>query len=95
MMDRSRAAAFEAAYPDRLVATCSRDQAVILAPFDHHRVRVGGRDGVMLTYEWLLADACEPLLLTVVPHHAAAHPPAPPEIQSVIDQLAFRPPVAG
>lgn len=94
-MDRSRAAAFEAAYPDRLVAACSRDQAAILASFDHHRVWVGGRDGVMLTYEWLLEDASEPLLLTVVPRHAAAHPPAPPEIQAVIDQLTFAPPEAG
>lgn len=79
-------------YPDQAQAWCSRDQAERLVSFDHHRVRVGGRQGVMLTYHWLpLETAVEPLLLTVVFHYAEQHPPAPPEVQVIIDQLTFTP----
>jgi hypothetical protein len=71
----------------------SQAQAVRLVDYDHHRVWVGGKLGVMLTYHWLpLDEATEPLALTVVfpPVSVAnAHPAAPEEVQALVDRLAF------
>jgi hypothetical protein len=80
----------EEAYPDRLVADCTPAQALRLAPFDHHRVVVGGRPGVLLTYDWPPVDAAPgPVRLRVVFHYALRHPPAPAAVQAVVDELTF------
>lgn len=82
---------FNQIYPDQAVAVCSRAQAEQLVAYDHHVVRVHGRPGVMLTYEWMpLEEPAGPFLLTVVFHHADKHPPAPQEIQSLVDELTFQ-----
>jgi hypothetical protein len=83
---------FETTYPDQLIAVCTRAQAELLSAYDHHTVRVQGQLGVLLTYPWWpVEDASEPFLLTIVFHYAQQHPPAPPAIQAVIDQLTFEP----
>ena len=77
--------------PDQAAALCTREQAERLAMYDHHVVQVGGRDGVMLTYEWMPVEEHRgPFLLTVVFHRVQGHPPAPPEVQSIVDGLHFR-----
>lgn len=70
-------------------ALCTPEQVEQLIRYDHHRVNVGGRPGVMLTYHWMSEDAAEPFMLHVVFQYAEKHPPAPPEIQAIIDQLRF------
>jgi len=71
-------------------AVCTRDQAAQIVNYDHHRVRVDGRLAVMLTYHWMpLEEAAEPLILRAVFQYAEKHPPAPPEVQTIIDQLHF------
>lgn len=78
-------------YPDQAVAVCTREQAEQLVNYDHHVVRVNGRPGVMLTYEWMpLEGQAGPFVLTVVFHHVDRHPPAPAPIQSLVDGLTFR-----
>lgn len=73
-----------------LVAICTRDQAAQIVNYDHHRVRVDGRLVVMLTYHWMpLEEAAEPLILRAVFQYAEKHPPAPLEVQTIIDQLHF------
>jgi hypothetical protein len=76
-----------------VTAPVSRAQAARLVGYDHHRVRVGARLGVLLTYHWLpLDDTPEPLALMVVfpPLPVAlAHPAAPEQIQALINQLVF------
>lgn len=72
------------------IAICTRDQAVQIVNYDHHRVRVDGRLAVMLTYHWMpLEDTPEPLTLRAVFQYADKHPAAPPEVQAIIDQLHF------
>lgn len=74
----------------RALAGCTPAQARILRPFDHHRVRVEDRSGVMLTYDWPLADESrDQYELVVVFAYADRHPAAPPHVQAVIDQLHF------
>ena len=69
--------------PDQAIAICTRQQAEQLVDYDHHRVTVLGRAGVLLTYEWMpIEEHVGPFVLTVVFHHADAHPPAPDEIQA-------------
>ena len=59
--------------------------------YDHHVVLVDGRPGVMLTYEWMpVEEHSGPFVLTVVFHYAENHPPAPPEIQAVVNALRFQ-----
>ncbi len=74
-------------------AECSREQAEQLIRYDHHRVRVGGRLAILLTYQWMetgIENVEEPLRLRVVFHSAASqHPPAPPDIQALVDGLRF------
>ncbi len=75
------------------MAPVSHEQAARLVNYDHHRVRVGTKLGVLLTYHWLpLEDVAEPLALTVVFPPVSvvlAHPPAPEQIQTLIDQLPW------
>jgi hypothetical protein len=71
------------------VAECTANQANELINYDHHRVVINGCDAVMLTYHWR-EDLQEPLLVKAVFEYAELHPPAPPEVQAVIDQLQFR-----
>ncbi len=93
-------------YPHTVVANCTRVQAELLIRYDHHRVRVGDRWGIMITYPWMtLESIAEPLtvrvLLNPAPRHARSedevrsiifkHPLAPNEVQAVIDALDFRP----
>lgn len=98
--------------PADLAALCTRAQAERLAPYDHHRVRVQGRWGILLTYHWAesgdaigVAGALEPrqVLISLDPGRSHgltperiralihAHPPAPAEIQALVDTLAFQP----
>ena len=87
------------------VAVCTRAQAEILVRFDHHRVKVANRWGIMITYPWMpLEETQEPLLVTVIfnpaPKHLPSpeqiravvfkHPLAPVEVQDIIDQLQFQ-----
>lgn len=72
------------------VARCSQAQLLVLYPYDHHSVVVEGKAGVMLTYYLLENEGrLEPDELVVVFEHARHHPPAPPEVQQVIDELKF------
>ena len=82
---------FNQVYPNQAVAICTREQAAQLVDYDHHVVRVDGRNGVMLTYEWMpLEEHTGPFVLTVVFHYADKHPQSPAEIQAVIDSLRFQ-----
>lgn len=89
---------------EKLLARCSRPQAEILVQYDHHRVRVSGRWGIMITYHWMpLEDAVEPLVVEVIFNPSRKHlktdeqvraqifnhPLAPDTVQVVIDQLHF------
>jgi hypothetical protein len=78
-------------FPDMLVAVCSREQAEQIILYDHHVVVANGDlPGVMITYHWMpLEEAEDPLILMLIPAHVDVHPPAPPEIQAIIDQLMF------
>jgi hypothetical protein len=77
---------------EQLFAACTCEQAEQLVGYDHHRVWVEGRAGILLTYHWMpLEEATEPLLLKVVFHKSASqHPAAPPDIQRLINQVQFR-----
>ena len=45
----------------------------------------------MLTYEWMpLEEHTRPFVLTVVFQYAEKHPPAPDEIQAIVDGLSFQ-----
>ena len=82
---------FNQIYPNQAVAICTREQAEQLVNYDHHVVRVNGRDGVLLTFNWMpLEEHTGPFVLTVVFHHAEKHPRAPAEIQSLVDGLTFQ-----
>jgi hypothetical protein len=90
---------------DQAVAECTRAQAETLVRFDHHRVRVADRWGIMITFPWMpLEEAQEPFLLKVIFNPAPTylstpdevftivikHPQAPEEVQNIIDKLAFQ-----
>jgi len=90
--------------PNCLEALCTRSQAEFLAAFDHHRVVVNERWGILITHHlWPLAEATEPFKLKVILNPAAKHstaesrirsvvmkhPSAPDAVQAVIDQMAF------
>ena len=82
---------FNRIHPNQAVAVCTREQAETLAKYDHHTVRVNGRPGVMLTYDWIPPEEHSgPFVLTVVFHYVEKHPPAPEAIQAVVDQLKFQ-----
>lgn len=78
-------------HPHQAIAICTRQQADQLVRYDHHVVRVDGRPGVMLTYPWMpVEEHAGPFVLTVVFQYAEKHPPAPEEIQSLVDGLHFQ-----
>ena len=78
-------------YPNQAVAICTREQAEQLVNYDHHVVKVNGRLGVMLTYDWMpVEEHAGPFVLTVVFHHAEKHPRAPEEIQAIVEGLKFQ-----
>ncbi|MFT3764029.1 MAG: hypothetical protein QM820_00665 [Minicystis sp.] len=96
--------------PIRAVATCNRRQAEALESFDHHRVIVDELWGILLTYHWMPIEEAPPPWVAIVVFHpapshvtaeahvraiVAKHPPAPPGVQAIIDQLEFRPPEPG
>ena len=85
--------------PARVSAACPDEDALdTLTGFDHHVVAVGGVLGILIMYE-------EPGRAIVVFHPAPAHlateaevrtvirkhPAAPPEVQAIVDGLAFAP----
>ena len=87
----SRPSNFNQIYPGQAIAICTREQAEQLMNYEHHVVDVNGRAGVMLTYEWMpLEEHTGPFVLTVVFHHAEKHPPAPENIQAIVDGLRFQ-----
>ena len=87
----SRPSNFNQIYPYQAIAICPPEQAEQLANYDHHVVNVNGQAGVMLTYEWMpLDEHTGPFVLTVVFHYAGKHPPAPENIQSIVDGLRFQ-----
>ena len=82
---------FNQIHPNQAVAICTPEQAEQLVNYDHHVVRVKGRPGVMLTYEWMpVAEHAGPFVLTVVFQHVKKHPRAPQGIQSIVDGLHFQ-----
>lgn len=86
-----RSSNFNQISSDQAVAICTRGQAAQLAAYDHHRARILGREGVLLTNEWLpVGEHVGPFVLTVVFHHADAHPSVPAQIQSIVDGLKFQ-----
>ena len=86
------------------VAVCTRSQAETLVQYDHHRVKVENRWGIMITYPLLpLEEAQEPLFVKVIFNPAPQYDPsleqiraivfkhrlAPAEIQDMIGRLDF------
>jgi hypothetical protein len=86
------------------VAVCTREQAETLVQYDHHRVKVENRWGIMITYPWMPIEvAHEPLEVKVLfnpafkygftPDQVRAmifkHPLAPEDVQTIINQLQF------
>jgi hypothetical protein len=77
--------------PGQAVAICTREQAAQLAAYDHHRVVVSGRVGVLLTHAWQpLEEHVGPFLLTVVFYQVENHPPAPDPVQAIVNGLHFQ-----
>lgn len=82
---------FNQIQPDQAVAICTREQALQFAEYDHYRVLVLGRAGLLLTKEWFpLEDHGGPFILTVIFHHVEDYPLAPESIQTLIDGLKFQ-----
>ena len=87
----SRPSNFNQIYPDQAIAICTREQAAQLVQYDHHRVIVEKRAAALLTDEWMpIEQHVGPFVLTVVFHQAEKYPPAPEEIQTIVDALSFR-----
>jgi len=87
----SRPTNFNQIYPDQATAICAQAQAEQLMNYDHHCVTIMGKTGVLLTHEWMpIEKHVGPFVLTVVFHHAQAHPPAPDEIQGLVNNLKFQ-----
>ena len=95
--------------PAEMEAVCDHVQAEHLAAFDHHRVMVDGCWGILMTHHWMRDAAADDsriarVLFNPAPQHAPSeepvrvivrkHPPAPQEIQALIDRLVFRVPSA-
>ena len=82
-------------YPDeRWVASCPREDAVLLRRADHHVVQIHGRPALLLTYAWDLtpeADWPDPLTFEVSFTYPAGHPRAPDAVQVIVDALVFTP----
>lgn len=90
--DRDRS---DGTYPDdRLRAVCPADAVALLRRFDHHTVWLQGRRALLLTYRWDSRDhgapeAARPFEVSFT--YAVGHPSAPPEVQAIVDRLAFTP----
>ena len=82
-------------YPDeRWAGTCSREAAAFLVRYDHHVVRVRGREALLLTYHWSfesLDAKPEPFRFEVSFTYPSGHPSAPREVQLLVDQLTLVP----
>lgn len=77
--------------PNQATAICTRAQAEQLIQYDHLQVTVLGKEGVLLTAEWMpIEEHIGPFVLTIVFHHADSHPPAPDEIQILVSGLKFQ-----
>ena len=77
--------------PSQTTAICTRAQAEQLISYDHHRVTVLGKECVLLIHEWTpIKNHVGPFILTVVFHRAESYPPAPDEIQILINVLKFK-----
>ncbi len=86
-----RPSIFNQINPNQATAICTRAQAEQLINYDHHRVTILEKAGVLLTYEWMpIEEHIGPFVLTVVFHHAEKHPPAPDEIQAIVNGLKFQ-----
>ena len=87
----SRPSNFNQIHPNQATAICTRAQAEQLVNYDHHRITVLDKAGVLLTYEWMpIEEHIGPFVLTVVFHHAEVHPPSPDEIQILVNKLKFQ-----
>lgn len=87
----SRSPNFNQIHPNQATAICTRAQAEQLINYDHHRAIVLGKDCVLLIHEWTpIEEHIGPFVLTVVFHHAEMHPPAPHEIQAIVNRLNFQ-----
>jgi hypothetical protein len=82
---------FNQIHPNQATAICTRSQAAQLINYDHHRITVLEKEGLLLTTEWMpIEEHIGPFVLTVVFHHADSHPPAPDEIQTLVSRLKFQ-----
>ena len=82
---------FNRIQPDQAVAMCTCEQALQLAEYDHYRVMVSGRAGLLLTKEWFpLEEHNGPFVLTVIFHHIEDLPLVPEHVQTLIDGLKFQ-----
>ncbi len=80
---------------NQVTATCTREQAEILAAWDHHRVRVGERWGILITYPLMMqleaaagvlaAEVpAEPLEVKVVFNPAPKHMPTAEQARAIV-----------
>ena len=82
-------------YPDECsFAVCPADAVELLRSYDHHTVWLQGRRALLRTYHWADeeprdAEAGRPFQVSFT--YAAGHPPAPPAVQAVVDELTFTP----
>ncbi len=83
----------DGSYPDeRARAICPANAVELLLRFDHHTVWVNGRRALLRTYPWAGEPSHDPDTgrpFEVSFTYAAGHPSAPPEVQAVVDGLAF------
>ena len=74
------------------LVSCGVDVARRLLRFDHHRVRVDGKLGVLVTYPLMGRQLTGPVDLWIVVHDSASrHPTAPAEAQAIVDALVAVP----
>lgn len=60
--------------------------------YDHHRVRIDGQLGVLVTYPLMGQPLDAAVDVWIVVHASASrHPPAPHEVQSLLDGLTVVP----
>ena len=84
-----------AKFPDeRCSARCPRADAPLLLRHDHHVVWINSRPALLLTYRWAESAPEEwpdALPFDVSFTYAPGHPPAPPDVQRIVDSLSFAP----
>ncbi|HEY8833881.1 MAG TPA: hypothetical protein VIM21_15390 [Gemmatimonadaceae bacterium] len=77
---------------ERWVAACPIADVPLLLRYDHHTVSIDGRGALLLTYLWMERapeNRGEMLDCVVSFTYAAGHPPAPPEVQAIVNRLSF------